>query len=222
MEYYRCSICLEFVVDSIQLLLKHIARIHRNEPNFHVVCGIDSCAKTYKNFLSFRNHLIRTHNIVTNQKSTRPLKDNENDTIHQFNDVETDPADEEFDLEREEVNLSRANALCLLKFKEKSCVPQTVVNSFVSNATEIVQTSVDLLRSGVINCLEKAKVNPDNVVGLNDLFEQDNFISNPFKGINKESLQYKYYKDNFSLVVSNLYSIEFCGYLSGKEFMCNV
>ncbi len=206
MEYYRCSVCLEFVADSIHLLIKHIGRIHRNEPNFHVVCGIDSCAKTYKNFLSFRNHLIRKHNIVTNKERDRSLNDDENDNIYRSNDGngEQDPVEEEFDLETEEINLSRANALCILKFKEKACVPQTVVNSFVNNATEIAQTSVDLLRSGVYNCLQKAGININTVPGLNDLFEQDNPISNPFKGIDKEPLQYKYYKDNFNLVVSNM------------------
>ena len=203
MELYRCSICLEFVTDSIQTLITHIARIHSNEPNFHVVCGIDSCPKTYKNFLSLRNHLIRKHNIVriVNNKEREQRLNNEDG---EFNgeDGEQNHVEEEFNLEREQINLSRANALCLLKFKEKGCVPQTVVNSFVNNATQIAQTSVDLLRSGVTNCLQKAGIYIDTIPGLNDLFEQDNPISNPFKGIDKEPLQYKYYKEEFSLVVS--------------------
>ena len=64
MVCYRCSICLEFVSVSIQTLVKHIGRIHRSEPNFHVVCGIEGCSKTFKKFLSFNNHLIRKHKIV--------------------------------------------------------------------------------------------------------------------------------------------------------------
>lgn len=215
MELYRCSICLEFVADSIQILIKHIGRIHSNEPNFHVVCGIDSCAKTDKNFLSFRNHLIRKHNVVriNNKERTQPLNC-EDDGFGDFNgeNGEQDHGEEEFNLEREETNLSRANALCLLKFKEKACVPQTVVNSFVNNATQIAQASVDLLRSGVSNCLLKAGINIETIPGLNDLFEQDNRISNPFRGIDKEPLQYKYYKEEFSLVVSNTSYIKY--YLS--------
>ena len=64
MVCFRCSISLEFVSESIQTVVKHIGRIHQNEPNFHVVCGISGRAKTFKKFLSFKNHLIRKHNII--------------------------------------------------------------------------------------------------------------------------------------------------------------
>ena len=71
---YRCNICLEFVSDSLQLLITHIGRVHRDEPNFHVVCGIDGCARTFKKFLSLRNHLIRKHNIVRNTRNSTERK----------------------------------------------------------------------------------------------------------------------------------------------------
>lgn len=69
----------------------------------------------------------------------------------------------------------------------------------------------------VTNCLQKAGINIDTIPGLNYLFEQDNPIANPFRGIDKEPLQYKYYKDEFSLVVSNIWYIERYSYLSGTE-----
>ena len=203
MDCFRCSVCLEFVSESIQTLVKHIGRIHRNEPNFHVVCGIDGCAKTFKNFLSFKNHLIRKHNIVAkNDKNVNIIEDRDND--NGINGVIDDVPQHEnaFDLNNEGINLSRANALCVLKFKEKGRVPQTVVDSFVENATQVTQTSIDLLKAGVTNCLHKAGINVDTLPELQDLFDENNPISNPFNGIDKESLQYKYYKEKFNLVVS--------------------
>lgn len=114
-----------------------------------------------------------------------------------------------FDLNNDKVNLSRANALCVLKSKEKGRVPQTVVDSFVENATQVTQTSIDLLKAGVTNCLQKAGINVETLPGLQDLFDENSLISNPFDGIDKESLQYKYYKEKFNLVVSIKYIIPY-------------
>ena len=111
MDCFRCSVCLEFVSESIQALVRHIGRIHRNEPNFHVVCGIDGCIKTFKNFLSLKNHLIHKHNIVAkNDKNVNIIEDHGNDINGVIDDV---PQHENaFDLNNEGINLSRANALC--------------------------------------------------------------------------------------------------------------
>ena len=206
MDCYRCSICLEFVPESIQSLVKHIGRIHRNEPNFHVVYGISSCPKTFKKFLSFKNHLICKHNIIAKNGKDVVKNQDENGLNVAIDNVAEHKQDENvFDLNNEEINLSRANALCILKFKEKGRVPQTVVDSFVENATQVAQTSIDLFKAGVTNCLQKAGIDVETVLGLQDLFDENNPISNPFNGIDKETLQYKYYKEKFNLVVSIKY-----------------
>ena len=206
MERYRCNVCREFVAESIHLLLTHIGRIHRNEPNFHVVCGLNGCAKTYKNFWSFRNHLIRKHGIVTAKEGIGGNRQdlnqdhNEEDVINEIGvQIEAEGQEDNFD---REIDLSKTNALCILKFKETTRVPQTVVDSFVDNATQVTRASVDFLRSGVTNCLQKAGIDINTVHGLNELFDEDNSIANPFKDIYKEPLQYRYYKDEFNLVVS--------------------
>lgn len=149
MERYRCNVCREFVAESIHLLLTHIGRIHRNEPTFHVVCGLNGCAKTYKNFWSFRNHLIRKHGIVTAKEG---IEGNRQDLIQDHNEdgvineigvqIEAEGQEDNFD---REIDLSKTNALCTLKFKETTRVPQTVVDSFVDNATQVTRACVDFL-----------------------------------------------------------------------------
>jgi hypothetical protein len=46
-------------------------RSHANDSNFHVLCGLDGCPRTYKRFLSFRNHLIRKHNFKLTDEDQR-------------------------------------------------------------------------------------------------------------------------------------------------------
>jgi len=47
MDVYRCNLCVGFQAVTVQLLLNHIGRNHKNEANFHVLCGVDGCARTY-------------------------------------------------------------------------------------------------------------------------------------------------------------------------------
>ena len=54
-----------------------------------------------------------------------------------------------FDEDREEESARRA----LLKFKKKEHVPETVVQSLVESATNCVQNSINLIKSGLQNNL---------------------------------------------------------------------
>ena len=115
-------------------------------------------AQTFKKFLSFKNHLIRKHNIIA-KNDKHIVKNHDENGLNSVIDDAPEHKQEEniFDLNNDKVNLSRANALCVLKFKEKGRVPQRVVDSFVENATQVTQTSIDLLKAGVTNCLSESR-----------------------------------------------------------------
>ena len=81
-------------------------------------------------------------------------------------------------------------------------IPQTVVDLFVENKV-IVQKSIEVLKLGVKDKLNTAGLDFECIPGLGDLFEVANISLNPFQNIEKESQQYKYYKENFGLVVSS-------------------
>ena len=81
-------------------------------------------------------------------------------------------------------------------------IPQTVVDLFVENKV-IVQKSIEVLKLGVKDKLNTAGLDFECIPGLGDLFEEVNISLNPFQNIEKESQQYKYYKENFGLVVSS-------------------
>lgn len=200
MDVYRCSICLEFLAPSLRSLLTHIGHAHSNEPNFHVTCGIDGCAKTYKIFLSFRNHVNRKHHVKRKRDDLFVEDDDEVEDADDRAEIEYEP----FDLQRQENQVRRVNAMCLLKFKETGRVPQTVVNNLVESTTHVVQNSVNLLKCGVQDNLRTAGIDFNEIPGLANLFnDDDSIITRPFLGIDKERLQYKYYKEQFNLVVSN-------------------
>lgn len=168
MSLYRCSLCVEFIAHNLNILLSHIARIHKSDPNFHVLCGIDGCPKTYTNFVSFRNHLIRKHSITRNLTARNgeigPLPNAErepdefeegNENLNDLDDVDNGL---EFNLAREEAEIRKTSALCLLQFKEKGRVPQTVVDLLVETTTQTVRTSINVLKSGIVNKFHAAGI----------------------------------------------------------------
>ena len=46
---YRCNLCVHFVAFTLALSLSHLVRYHASDPNFHLLCGINGCSKTYRN-----------------------------------------------------------------------------------------------------------------------------------------------------------------------------
>ena len=60
-EKYRCNLFVHFVAFTLALFLNHLVRYHTSDPNFHVLCGINGCSKTYRNCISFKNHIKRKH-----------------------------------------------------------------------------------------------------------------------------------------------------------------
>ena len=52
---------------TFQQLLSHIGRCHRNDPNFHCICGINGCTRTLKKYFSWRKHIIRNHVHINNE-----------------------------------------------------------------------------------------------------------------------------------------------------------
>ena len=207
----RCSMCLGFVAGSLRLLLNHMRRSHANDPSFHVLCGIDGCSRTYKRFISFRNHLIRKHNFKLTEEDTRIqiMQPQLADDIQGCEDAlgtEQPEAYQHEDCTRPE-KMKENNARCLLGFKDKGRVPQTVVNLFVQSSTQLVRNSLQHAGREVEERLRAVGTNIMAVQGLKEIFEEDSLPMNPFSGLENEQQQSKFYKDNFKLVVSTSQSI---------------
>lgn len=155
--------------------------------------------------MSFRNHITCKHNYIVdrpNQAVDVCDAETAEDDSHAANEVNEDLFDAQRDFDRQEDAARRANPLCILKFKEKGHVLQTIVNSFVENTTDIVKNSIRLLNTGVRNCLRNVGIDFAAVPKLPDLFDKNSCLANPFNGIDKEKLQYRYYKEELNLVVS--------------------
>ena len=146
---YRCSMCVGYLTVSLTELLDHLRRSHSNDPSFHVLCGLDGCPRTYKRVVSFRNHLIRKHNIYG--KEIEPIMNND-DVPRDVNmdvDDKNDPAIQAEPAHVLAENMLRDNALCPFGFKDKGRVTQTVVNLFAESSTQMVRNSLNVPKSEI-------------------------------------------------------------------------
>ena len=211
---YRCNLCVHFVALTLALFLNHLVRYHTSDPNFHVLCGINGCSKTYRNCISFKNHIKRKHADLLLAEKNGEAAEQENDTNDVNGDSSASEMDEDsgetydstslpqFDFHREAEEIRRAGALYVLKMKHKDRASQTAVNSFIENTTGIVRTSIDILKAGLMNRLDTAGIDFNAVPGLPELFKEDSLARNPFSGLLNEHQQNNYFKDHFNLVVS--------------------
>ena len=82
-----------------------------NEPRFRVLCGIDGCSRTYKNYYSLTNQLIRKHGVTRD----KPDKANESQDEEDELMFDIDAAEDE-DYQYTEITRKQI-ALRLLQFK---------------------------------------------------------------------------------------------------------
>ena len=66
---FGCNLCA-YNTETFTSFRSHYVRHHKNDPNFHIACCIDSCY-TSKNWTNYRVHVHRKHrNVVYNAAST--------------------------------------------------------------------------------------------------------------------------------------------------------
>ena len=96
---YRCNLCVHFVAFTLALFLSHLVRYHASDPNFHVLCGINGCSKTYRNcFRSFifvcgplHDHVSKT----TSKEKNGQAAEQENGTDDMNSDSSASEMDED-------------------------------------------------------------------------------------------------------------------------------
>ena len=206
---YNCNRCDGFSATLLVRLLNHIGRCHSSEPGFHVLCGIEECARTYTNYNAFRNHVNKHHSTILEREGRISITENreEEEPENFINEEEYEEEfeeenEEEFDIEREQLQLTRNNALCLMQIKEEGKLTQKNLDNVVNRTTQVVRNSIDMVKNAVAEKLGASGVNFDDIPGLKELFEKENHISDPFKDIANFREQVKYYRENFNLVVS--------------------
>lgn len=154
---------------------------------------------------SYKSHLHRKHKDVDLKIHANEEPNNQEQHENQDqNGLDEEPIGDERDCEGDRIEKQRrTNALYLLKTKECNLLTQKATNDIVEGSTWLVRNTVEIIQQGLQNRLDSAGIAFEAVPGLNELFAEDNPISNPFSHVATKHKQGNYFKQVFGLVVSN-------------------
>lgn len=148
--------------------------------------ALNGCTKTN------RNHIITKHgDLLKAEQNEGNVEEINNNSSGSDMDGEINEDDDfaplpPIDFQRESEEIRRTGALHLLRMKDKDRVSQAGIDSFVKNTTSIVRTSVEILKSGLMNRLDTAGKDFSAVPGLPEHFQDDSLALNPFSGLANE------------------------------------
>ncbi len=214
--------CTGFVAITFSILLNHFSRVHANKPNFHVVCVFGGCRKTSKTFEGYRSHLRRNYNDIlenatniTNfdQRRKRAHADVDNDPTNggkdgdleqnrPFNDDLNPPLEEDPNLQEHEYERRRESASYILRMKEINRLTQKTVNDIVVTTSTLVRNTIEQLRTTTYNCLRAVGLDFTTIPNLEQVFNEDSPLANPFENLMTQIEQTAAFKELFGLVVS--------------------
>lgn len=183
---FICSICNLFRGNTYAAVLRHIGEIHRHDPALHIRCGIHRCPQTYGNYESFRSHVYRKHRDALHQQPT---------TSSACDDLPSDneDGDDYSELGPSQPDIKNGGAKFLLKTRDQNRVPQSTLNTIISDLKGLWTLSMESVKDKVQKCLQS-----NDELSLMDCFD-DSF---PLDGLQTEYQQLHYYKEHFNYLVS--------------------
>lgn len=97
--------------------------------------------------------------------------------------------------------MQRSSALFLLKLKEQQRITQVALDDVVNGSRALFSETINRVQASVEANLAETGFDPDSIPGLRDAFRN---VADPFKDLETQFLQQKYFRDKFNLIVSKL------------------
>ena len=94
-------------------------------------------------------------------------------------------------------------ATWILKTKEKYKIPQCAINAIIEDVTVLFQSYLCCIFDAVNKQLQSFNDCDAIVTSLSPLFDPDGVYGRPFKGLETEHLQLKFFKNFFAMIVGH-------------------
>ncbi|XP_011872221.1 PREDICTED: uncharacterized protein LOC105564455, partial [Vollenhovia emeryi] len=133
-----------FTCQSNDILMKHIVRYHRHNPDFKVKCTQDGCGATYQKWKSFRQHLFRKHPMIS-VAINNIIQEPEVELLI----GEEEPQQQNFDQELFQSPIKRLqwhSAKFLIDIRENCKVSQNAMKHIIDGITSLVEKECQRLK----------------------------------------------------------------------------
>ena len=200
------SECINRLKFTLKQYLQHLRLFHAHQPTFHLTCGIQGCQRTFFKFRTFENHVSLMHreeqHHIDEQDNEDMLPDNDHINLDGDDDTDANEINISNTSEPTFMTLQKSSALMLLKMKEVHKLTQVTLQGIIDDVTGLCQNRLSAIHSAVNLAITNAGFSPSDINGLNDIFDSGNEFGQPFIGLETQHQQFKFYKENFKLVVS--------------------
>ena len=204
---FFCQFCC-FSALSWKQVLRHTFEAHSNVPGFKFTCGVNGCPQTFQTYSAITSHLRRKHRGTDCDPCiTLPFQDNACSTLSvaDVTDMHPETSDDQgstgvsAEHQMHLNKLDRSAALFLLSLKERYQITQTALDFSIGQVQQMVSFAVGDIQNAVEThlrsyCSESSLAVPD----ISDCFK----IPDPFRNLQNEYMQTKFYREYFDLVVS--------------------
>ena len=90
--------------------------------------------------------------------------------------------------------------------KETNGLSQQTINSITTNTSELVELSLDTLKSDILRCFHDNAISIHSINGLQNILEKQSAFSMANEHLSTENFQMKYFVEKFNFIVSTVYT----------------
>ena len=174
-------------------LCKYLLHLRRLQISF-----AQKACKYIENFVDENSFQNGNHEI--NMSEDKEDRDSEPGKVNGITQ-DDDYGGANIDICHKEENIRMMNARFLLETKEMHKLSQKAVDTIVRNTTSIVQNSLELVKCRLLSLLENDDM-PDVCELLENVFMEENVVTNPFLGMESKWQQDNFFRDVMGVVVS--------------------
>jgi hypothetical protein len=196
---YFCPYCGNYTGTKFERQLRHIRYHHSHESNFAIACG--DCGQTFKKFESFKSHIRRKHKDQEVAIQHQQHEDQHDEIQEEATDDGNMEPEEDDDIDNVE-ELTRFLALFILKTKETNGLSQQAMNAITKNAVDLVEVSLDSLKSDILRCFRNNGISITTINGLEEVLQKQSPFLIANERLSTEYFQKKYFKEQFNYIVS--------------------
>lgn len=168
-----------------------MAAVHAHDPNFHTICGIEECPRTYTNFFSFKKHLYRKHRDTLCLMSLPEEQTILDVTVDDYSDDTASPI-------VTEENERKQSAMFILKAKTIHKVSQLALNGLLDDISTMLTSKIENLQEGIQKFT--SSMSKECQESIREMFK----VSSPFMGLETQHFQEQYFVDKLGLLVCSL------------------
>lgn len=194
-----CPMCHTFAAVNLKGVLRHVGACHAYEANFNVVCGLDGCPRTYKNYHGYKKHLYRKHKHLLDDLYVQQSR-----SVNYHPQVADSNENDDVDLPISSVQTYDAvkqSALFLLKGTAIGKLSKSSTDLLVQDIPNLLAPRLESLKLEISTALKSKGVDVD---GERERIFERSSLNTPFHGIHSEFLRRKFYVDQLGFVVSSL------------------